>query len=193
MDSTTTLIALPLLSALGGWFGSYMRGYMTEKGKNLATHEDIDKLVEQVKAVTQTTKEIEAKISDQVWDRQRRWELKRDLVLKISDQLSIAKEALIHLDAINSKVKENTVSAEDYRECVFSFTDKVAELERLAVTSSLVCDVQIRLDVTNYTVLLREVATQFLEKDIRLDFDKLHEAVPIKFVAVVGALRGELM
>jgi len=34
-----------------------------KKGENLATHEDLDKLVVQVRAVTTTTKEIEAKIS----------------------------------------------------------------------------------------------------------------------------------
>jgi len=38
---------------------------------NLATHEDIDKLVEQVSTVAKTTKEIKAKISNEVWDRQK--------------------------------------------------------------------------------------------------------------------------
>jgi hypothetical protein len=189
---TTTIITVPVLSAIGGWFGSYMQGYMSQKGKNLATHEDIDKLVEQVKAVTQTTKEIEAKISDQVWDRQRRWELKRDLILKISDQVSIAKEALVLLDARTPTYRENRMAPEDYRECLFSFVNKLDELDRLAITSSLVCDRQIQVAVSNYTSILRVVATQFLEKDIRLDFNVLHEDIPVKFSAVVAVLKDEL-
>jgi hypothetical protein len=45
------------------------------KGKNLATYEDIDKLVDLVEAVTTATKQIEARISNEVWDRQKRWEM----------------------------------------------------------------------------------------------------------------------
>jgi hypothetical protein len=44
--------------------GAYFGGYLKKKGVNLATHEDIDKVLDQVRAVTTTTKEIEAKISN---------------------------------------------------------------------------------------------------------------------------------
>jgi hypothetical protein len=52
------------------------------------THEDINKLVDQVKSVTQATKEIEAKISGELWDRQRHWEAKRDALLGAVKSLS---------------------------------------------------------------------------------------------------------
>jgi hypothetical protein len=51
--------------------------YLKKKGENLATHEDIGKLIDQVRAVTITTKEIEASISDRSWNRQKHWEMKR--------------------------------------------------------------------------------------------------------------------
>jgi hypothetical protein len=41
-----------------------------------------------MKAVTQATKEIEAKISDDVWARQRRWELRRDILLQTMDEIT---------------------------------------------------------------------------------------------------------
>jgi hypothetical protein len=53
---------------LGAVFRPYFTGYATKKGENLATHDDIDKLVDQVKAVTEATKKIEAEISSGVWD-----------------------------------------------------------------------------------------------------------------------------
>ena len=71
-------VIVPIISFVGGWLGSLVGAYLKKKGENLATHEDIGKLVEQVAAVTKTTKEIEAKISDEVWGRQRLWEMKRD-------------------------------------------------------------------------------------------------------------------
>ncbi len=48
---------------LGAVFSPYLTGYATKKGEKLATHDDIDKLVDQVKAVTEATKKIEAEIS----------------------------------------------------------------------------------------------------------------------------------
>ena len=72
-----------VLSALLSLFiGGFLKSYVSKKGENLATHEDIQKLVDQMAAVTKATKEIEAKISDDVWARQRRWELKREIALE---------------------------------------------------------------------------------------------------------------
>jgi hypothetical protein len=71
-----------LTTMVGGGVGLYLGAYLKKKGENLATQEDVDKLVEQVQAVTTTTKEIEAKVSGEVWNRQRRWELKRNVLLE---------------------------------------------------------------------------------------------------------------
>jgi hypothetical protein len=58
------------LTTLGGAFiGSFLGSYMKKKGENVATHEDIEKLVDQMKAVTQATKEIESRISGEAWER----------------------------------------------------------------------------------------------------------------------------
>jgi len=62
----TTLVA----SGVGAYLGSYLK----KKGENLATHEDIDKLTEQVSAVTATAKQIEATISNEMWRRERKAE-----------------------------------------------------------------------------------------------------------------------
>ena len=80
------------LTTLGGYFGAFLNSYSKTKGKNLATHEDIDKLVDEVRAVTTATKQIEAKISNEVWDRQKRWELTRDAVLQTLKALSEVRE-----------------------------------------------------------------------------------------------------
>jgi hypothetical protein len=55
-------------------FKPFLGSYSSKKGENLATKEDIAQ-------ITKTQEEIKAKISDEVWDRQRQWELRRDVVL----------------------------------------------------------------------------------------------------------------
>ncbi len=84
MDHILVLFFAPLIGALSG---AYFGGYLKRKGENLATHEDVNKLLEQVSAVTTTTKEIEAKISSEVWERQRKWELRKDAVFEVMREL----------------------------------------------------------------------------------------------------------
>ncbi len=65
------------LAALAGWgfvailllfWRAFIPEYLKEKGKNLATHEDINKIVDQVTAITQATKEIDPQCSSTVED-----------------------------------------------------------------------------------------------------------------------------
>jgi hypothetical protein len=89
---TLSLIVVAISSVLSFLLGvvltPYLRGYSAKKGENLATHEDIDKLVHQVAAVTQTTKEIESKISGELWNKQKHWEMKRDVIFEMSKKIS---------------------------------------------------------------------------------------------------------
>ncbi|MGO9272316.1 MAG: hypothetical protein ACLQOO_19160 [Terriglobia bacterium] len=68
--------------------GAYLGSYLKKKGENLATHEDIDKLVKQVSAVTAATRQIEAKITraSRVYERQ------LDILQKLYRPLYIAQE-----------------------------------------------------------------------------------------------------
>jgi len=63
---TTNLdIGIAVTTLISAGIGAYLGAYLKKKGENLATHEDIGKLLDQVRAVTTITKEIEAKISDE--------------------------------------------------------------------------------------------------------------------------------
>jgi hypothetical protein len=43
------------VTIVGAWAGSFLGAYLKKKGENLATHEDVNKVVAQMAAVTQTT------------------------------------------------------------------------------------------------------------------------------------------
>lgn len=51
---------------------SYVKPYLGQKGKNLATHEDIEKLVDQVTATTQATEDIRTALTGTLWESQER-------------------------------------------------------------------------------------------------------------------------
>jgi predicted oxidoreductase len=88
-----------LVTGLGG----FLAGYLKKKGENLAKKEDLDRLVKEVQAVTTTTKEIEAKISNDVWDRQKQWETRKEIVFETLRTLARARWILTDsIIAINS-------------------------------------------------------------------------------------------
>jgi hypothetical protein len=53
-----------------------------------AQSDNLEKLIEQTKALTITTEAIRSRISDEVWDRQMPWSYKRDLYIKIIGTIS---------------------------------------------------------------------------------------------------------
>src|ERR1700681_1145261 len=91
-----SLLSLVLTFIFAG-SGAYLGAYLKKKGENAATREDIHGLVEQVSAVTRTAKAIEAQISHEVWDRQRRWELKKEAVCEAIRELASTQAALTKL------------------------------------------------------------------------------------------------
>jgi hypothetical protein len=98
MDNIAFIVLAAIASGFGGYFGAYLK----KKGENLATHEDLDKLVQQMTATTEATKAIEARISDQIWNRQRQWEFKRELLTQLIRSMSNVDNSLLELHAVYS-------------------------------------------------------------------------------------------
>lgn len=63
----------------GSWLRYFFGPYISQKAQNIATHEDIHKLIDQVRE----TEQVKARINDTVWDRQARWNEKRDMYFRV--------------------------------------------------------------------------------------------------------------
>ena len=70
--------ALPFVFGL---FGGFLASYMNEKGKNLATRDDVER-------ITKLQEEIRSEISGKMWSRQKNWELKKEVLLDAVSELS---------------------------------------------------------------------------------------------------------
>jgi hypothetical protein len=78
------------LSLVGGWVGGFVGTYFNKKGENLATKQDIAE-------ITQTTKDIEAKISSEYWVRQRNFDMKREAAFELLRQAASFQESVVGL------------------------------------------------------------------------------------------------
>jgi hypothetical protein len=76
-EQFATWVFTTMSAGVAAYFGAYLK----QKGQNVATHEDMQRLVAQMEATTTATKAIEGRISDEFWNKQRVWEMKRDTLL----------------------------------------------------------------------------------------------------------------
>jgi hypothetical protein len=130
-----------LLVALTSWLGSFIGSYSKKKGENLATKEDFRELKAQTAELRQATKEIESKIEDQVWDRQRQWELKRDAVLGVIQSLSDSEDALMCVCVFYQLLtKDDSKPAnEAYEKALLDWKDKITGFESKRTLAKLMC------------------------------------------------------
>jgi len=100
--SLTGAITTALNAIVFGFWKPWAAGYSAEKSKNFARKEDLAEILAEVRAVTVTQKEIETKLSGEQWDRQTRWNQKRDLY---GDLLTIGQDLGSALGRIPSILK----------------------------------------------------------------------------------------
>lgn len=165
----------------GAWFGAYFK----KKGENYATREDVGEL-------TRITKEIEAKISDEVWNRQRRWEFKRDVLLEATKRLGTYHEAFSAV-CIAFMSEEGTPGLEQNRidrlKAWNVATNEYTTSTRMLV--DLVCGKEARVAFREFGRITREAAIEVSDGK-RDSLEKLARESRVKYAAACKALRKEL-
>ena len=123
-----------IFTVLCAGFGAYLGSYLKKKGENLATKEDIEEL-------TRRTKEIEAKIDDQVWNRQRHWEMKRDALYSAVGALGRADDALLSVASTYETAQKG--KPEDWEEIklegIMKYDNESTNFDQKRFEASLIC------------------------------------------------------
>jgi hypothetical protein len=105
------LASLVITAVIAGG-GAYLGSYLKKKGENWATKEDLKQLVDQMSAVTHATKTIEARISTDIWYTQRMWELRKEALFQMLNEISNV-YALLHKALTSSGPLDQPISGED--------------------------------------------------------------------------------
>jgi hypothetical protein len=193
MDQIT---AWGVVTVVGSFVGSFIGAYLKKKGENLATHEDLDKLVEQVRAVTTTTKEIEAKISTSVWDRQKRWEMKREVLFDATKRLGAVQLALRNYQvAFDVKEKRRQNGQAEMPQMIIDagnkWFDAIAKFEETGLLVETVCGAEIKNACSNFQRLTTTTAAAINKGDLQI-YSNSSAELREKAQAVTNAIRKEL-
>jgi hypothetical protein len=164
--SFPAIAVIPLIFA---GIGSYLGSYLKKKGENLATHEDLDKLVEQVAAVTRTTKSIEAAISDDVWNKQKRWELKREVLFEAAKRLAEVDDALLQLSSVIRLANQKNANAwEEERNSILHRWNKASkEFQETRLLIEITCEREIITAFEHFD----SIGTTIMVKTCKNDFE----------------------
>jgi hypothetical protein len=113
MMPSLTQLELWLFTVLCAGLKAYLAAYLKRKAEDLATREALADLVKQVEATTAATKSIEAKISNEMWDRQGQWEMKRDLLFDAVRTVGDSRDKYFALPLIGAYPSEKSDEAKE--------------------------------------------------------------------------------
>lgn len=175
----------------------YLTGYAKRKGENLATHEDIEKLVDQMKAVTQATKEIESRISGELWDRQKQWELKREVLFEASRRVSAIYERvedlqnLLQVEVTHPEYKEDVSWMQDKADKSDKYFEALEALEESLLLVGMTCEKAVVDAIDEYKNLLVRTAAQINKNNASIFKESLSKILSLR-QAVRDEIRKQL-
>jgi hypothetical protein len=146
--------------------------------------------------VTEATKHIEAKISSDLWDRQKQWELKREILVDAVKRLSEVEARLLALqifwrDAVNGKIDDEQSRITLEHEYVTEFQDSMRRLQETESLLLLSCSKQTNLAFAEYCDFVREMASKIVGRNI-VAYDDFKTERLEKLARARGAIRKEL-
>ena len=197
---------LPTLLVVSGWvvslvlsliIGSFLPAYFKKKGENLATKEDFNELKAQNALLAQTTKEIESKIDDQVWNRQRHWELKRDALLECARATNDFMAAVMTVNAAFSIEERKddlafgTQLANHHTEAMRTLNKASYDFQRASIVVSVVSGPETQTAFVAMEKILKTMASKIVDGNTAF----CRETIPLTKVAataITNAIRKEL-
>jgi hypothetical protein len=142
---------IPILTTLGVYvlarFSNVFDAYAGERAKLLAQFHNLDRLVEQTERLTLTTETIKTQISDEVWDRQMRWNFKRDLYIRLLQRVGEFRGHVVRLKSFKQaahKLPNDAVLAQkgwslydDIQQCFLKLLNAIDVAPLVVSTSAL--------------------------------------------------------
>ena len=192
MDSTF----VSLLTIAGSGIAAHYGAYFKRKGEDQAMKEGFAEVLRQTKETTAATKDIEARITDKIWDRQKRWEMKRDLMFETTKLLAAAKDSLFSLYqtfdlVLKSENSKSPELLEAKKKAATEFNEAMNTLDTHVGLVDLVCGEKTKNTVIETCVFLRQCSAAIVNGQPQV-FLNSGKALGLGLDACINAMRAEI-
>jgi hypothetical protein len=159
-----------VFTVLCAGIGAYIGAYLKKSGENLATHDDFERVLAELKLQTQATKEIEAKISDDVWDRQKKWEIKKEALFDATRGLVDFNNALMKIRSIEDAKKTHPDIPENVwllqeTEVLKAASEAAYSLQKITLLLSVTVGAEVLTAFGKTNNLLQDISTNISRHD----------------------------
>jgi uncharacterized membrane-anchored protein YjiN (DUF445 family) len=179
-----------LLTIAGSGIAAYYGAYFKKRGEDEAIKENFAQVLSQTAETTKTTKGIETKLTSDVWDYQKRWELKRDVILAMVRTIAEAQDALHGFHStlfVDGEETKSEVTQRRWRRWMKSTT----KLEESKILTEVVCNQKIRDALAQFMCVAYQIASGIDKKDREL-YETLKTDLHNRASSVNDAARQEL-
>lgn len=149
--------------------GIYLSAYLTKKAEGLATKEEFKDLKEQTAELTRTTKKIEAEINNDLWNRQKQWEMKREVIFDMSKQVSAVDDALTSLHsthkyyralAQSGEVVDGLAKGEAFSNVMRNWGKAADAYDSAVALMSIVCSLELCQMLREFIIFARKLVPE---------------------------------
>jgi hypothetical protein len=165
---------------LGALLGSAFGGYFGKKGEIQALHEDMSRVIEQNEAITKANETIKDELTNQTWDRQRQWEMRRDAVLAVVQALGRARDALMYLAGMVATTREGLTYEWQLHPKLFDLSveliRRMEEFDEKRLVASFLCSEEFATALTQTGTTIR-TALATVQKESQFSMEDLYPPV----------------
>jgi len=169
----TFLILLLLLNACLVGVAIYLSSYLKKKAENLATREEFRELEKQTAALTRITTKIETEVKAELWDRQKRWELKREVLFELARRVTAVFDILKNLEnLLQTQIKNPSTPGDIWAQKTIEENEKwfkaMSALRESQLFVGITCGKKVVEAVDNYITLTTTIAAKVHKKDSQI-------------------------
>jgi hypothetical protein len=184
-------VVVSFLTVIGSAVAAYSGAYFKKRGEDQAITDGFAEVLRQTRETTEGTKAIETKISDRLWDRQKRWELRQDLLFDATREITRVRRTLLDLwqlqiESKRAKVGGNSPLVQKRDELWVNFIKAQDKFDEFAFVAEVICTQPVRDTLNTFSAEVHELAYEQ-----EMSTDRLG-ALEDKWLSAIAAIRKEL-
>jgi len=161
----------PTLTFLAGLAGGIFGGYLSKWGEIRAVHKQLDDVIKDTREIREATARVEATVSLELWDKQKRWEVRKEALFDVINELANISYALTRLTSSHESAKQygqpnNAFWLQQKTEAITNWTKASLSYDRAILLAMLVSGAESRPLLSLVNTLMGRAGKDVVNNDL---------------------------